>query len=223
MTISANFSANPAVEQLIKTGLQLAGLLALGRSPQPAQMTDARTIFDTRVKELQAKGIILATMERATLALVAGQTSYALDADTIDVDGDGMVAQSGQNTRTVVRQIPYNDYHHLSDLTTTGVPTQMYVEKLATASVLVWPVPTANMTLDYRRIRLLRDNDSGGVTVDAVLQRGLRLMTLYIAHDLALNGNVPINKITYLAGLLDKAEKTLLGDSHEKGDVSFYL
>lgn len=222
MTISANFTANPTVEQIIKAGMQLAGLLRLGGAVRADQMVDARTIFDTRIKELQGKGVILATEERAVLALVSGQTAYPLAADTIDIDGDGMLTQSGSTSRTVVRQIPFADYHMLSDLTITGVTTQMYVEKQASVQVLVWPVPDAAMTLNYRRIRLLRDVDSGGVTAD-VWQRGLRLLTLYVAHDLAMNGNVPINKVTYIGGQLEASEKTLLGDAHEKGDVCFHF
>lgn len=222
MTVSANFTANPTVEQIIKAGMQLAGLLRLGGAPRAEQMSDARVIFDTRIKELQAKGVILATEERATLALVSGQTAYALAADTIDIDGDAMVRASGATSRTQVLQIPFANYNMLSDLTVTGTPTQFYVEKQATVQALFWPVPNAAMTLDYRRIRLLRDVDSGGVTAD-LWQRGLRLLTLYVAHDAAMNGNIPMNKISYLATLVMAAEKTLLGDAHEKGDVSFHF
>ena len=221
MAISPNFSNNPIIGQIVKSGFQLAGLLRLGGELRPDQMADVRTMLEDRLKELQAKGVILATEERTTLALVSGQTQYALDADTIDIDGDGMVlSPNSLGSRTPVMQIPYADYHMLSDLTVTGIPTQMYVEKQASVSVLFWPVPNASMTLDYRRIRMLRDIDSDGVNAD-LWRRGIRLLTLYVAEIACMSGNVPLNKLNLIRGDVEKAEQTLLGDSHEKGDLHF--
>ena len=222
MAISTNFTSNPIVGQIIKSGFQLAGLLRLGGELRPEQMADVRLMLENRLKELQAKGVILATQERTTLALVAGQTQYALDADTIDIAGDGMVATPNSVSRTPVRQIPYDNYHKLSDLTVTGLPTQMYVEKQASVNVLIWPVPSDNMTMDYQRIRMLRDVDSDGVNAD-LWRRGIRLLTLYVAEIACYSGSVPLNKIALIRSDVQAAEKTLLGDSHEKGDLCFSL
>lgn len=222
MTVSANSDFNPTVAQIVKQGLQLAGLLPFGQEPRTDQQTDVRAILGARISELQAKGMVLGTAERTTTALTSGTASYALATDTIDITGDAMVLQSGRTTETPVLQFPWANYQELSDKTVTGIPTQMYVEKQATARVLLWPVPNASMTLSYRRIRLFRNVDSGGVTAD-VWARQVRLLTLYVAHDLALAGNLPINKIQYLGGMVAQAERTLLGDSEERGDLQFYL
>lgn len=222
MTVSANSDFNLTVGQIVKQGLQLAGLLPLGQEPRTDQQADARLILGARVSELQAKGLILGTAERTTLALTSGTASYALASDTIDVTGDGMVLLSGSTIETVVMQFPWANYQQLADKTLSGLPTQMYVEKKATVSVLVYPVPNAAMTLSYRRVRLFKNVDSGGVTPD-VWARQLRLLALYLAHDLALAGNLPLNKITYLGGLVALSERTLLGDSEERGDLQFTL
>jgi hypothetical protein len=222
MTVSANSDFNLTVSQIVKQGLQLAGLLPLGQEPRSDQQDSVRLILGTRLSELQAKGVVLGTTERTTLALSSGTASYALATDTIDITGDAMVLQSVSTLETPVIQKPWANYQELSDKTTAGIPTQMYVEKQATVRVLLWPVPNATMTLSYRRIRLFRNVDSGGVTPD-VWARQLRLLVLYVAHDLALAGNLPINKIGYLGGLVAQSEKTLLEDAQEKGDVQFYM
>ena len=223
MAISPNFSSNPIIGQIVKSGFQLAGLLRLGGELRPDQMADIRMLLENRLKELQAKGVILATEERTTLALIAGQVQYDLAPDTIDIDGDGMILSSTSlGTRTVCEQRTYDNYHHNSDLTVQGVPNQMYIEKQAAVTVSFYPVPNKNMTMDYRRIRMLRDVDSDGVNAD-LWRRGIRLLTLYVAEIACYSGNVPLNKIALIRQDVKEAEEKLLGDSHEKLDLQLYI
>lgn len=222
MTVSANSDFNLTVAQVVKQGLQQAGVLPLGQEPRPDQQADVRSILAVRLSELQAKGVLLASTERKDLTLSANVSTYSLDSDTVDVTGDGMVKVAGAVSQTQVLQFPWANYQMLTSKDTTGTPTQMYVEKQASVSIVVWPVPTQAMTLSYRRIRLLRNVDSGGVTPD-VWARQLRLLVLYVAHDLAMAGNLPLNKIAYLGAQVAAAERTALRDSEERGDLQFYM
>lgn len=224
MTTSANSDFSLTVERVIKQALQKAGLLPLGQNPRSDQMADARDFMNTRLSSLQAKGVVLGTTERTTLALTAGTSTYDLPVDTVDVTNDmAMVAASGSNTQTPVYHISYDNYSRISDKTVTGTPTMMYVEKTGlTVRLLLWTVPTLNSTLYYRRIRLFKNTDSGGVNPDVWI-RQQELLVLYMAHDLAMAGNMPQNKIDHLHALSTLAEKTLLGDANEKGDMQAYV
>lgn len=224
MTISANSDFSLTVDRIIKQALQKGGLLPLGQNPRTDQMADARDMLNTKLAALQAKGVILGATERSTLALTAGTSTYDLPADTIDLTNDmAMVAKVGFNTQTPVYQISYDNYQRLSDKTVTGTPTMMYVEKTGlTVRVLLWTVPTDNSTLYFRRIRLFKNTDSGGVNPDVWI-RQQELLVLYMAHDLAMAGNMPQNRIDHLDSLVMKAEKALLGDANEKGDMTCYM
>lgn len=224
MTVSTNSDFSLTVERIAKQALQQAGLLPLGQSPRTDQMSDVRDIMNTRLAELQAKGVILGTTERVTLALTAGASTYDLPSDTVDLTSDmAMVAKVGFNTQTPVYHISYDDYSRISDKTVTGVPTMVYVEKTGlVVRLLLWTVPSDDSTLYFRRIRLFKNTDSGGVNPDLWV-RQQRLLVMYMAHDLAMAGNLPQNKIDHLDALAMRAEKTLLGDANEKGDINFYM
>ena len=224
MSISANSDFSLTVEKIIKQALQQAGLLPLGQNPRAEQMADARDILNARMAELQAKGVILGTTERTTLALTAGTSTYDLPADTVDLTSDmAMVAKVGFNTQTPVYHISYDNYARISDKTVTGVPTMVYVEKTGlTVRLLLWTVPKDDSTLYFRRIRLFKNTDSGGVNPDTWI-RQQRLLVMYMAHDLAMAGNLPQNKIDHLDALAMRAEKSLLGDANEKGDMQVYM
>jgi hypothetical protein len=224
MSISANSDFSLTVERIIKQALQKAGLLPLGQSPRSDQMTDARDMLNTKLAALHGKGVILGTTERTTLALTAGTSTYDLPSDTVDLTTDmAMVAKVGFNTQTPVYQISYDNYQRISDKTVTGIPTMVYVEKSGlVVRLLLWTVPTENSTLYFRRIRLFKNTDSGGVNPDVWI-RQQELLVLYMAHDLAMGGNLPQNKVEYLGVLVTRAEKALLGDAGEKGDMQCYM
>lgn len=224
MTVSTNFNFNPNVGEIMRSGMQMAGLLPLGQLMQPAQAADARRLLGLRLESMQARGVLLSTLEQKTLQLIPSQASYVIpEADTIDIHGDAMVQQVGFTQETIALQFPWANYQILVDKTILGVPTQFYVEKAqASVTVFLWPVPQVSATLKYRRIRLLRNADSDGVTAD-LWQRQLRLLTLYVAHDLALAGPLTLPRVQYLAGLVEKEEKIVFGDSSAKGPLQFML
>jgi len=210
------------IAEILRSAMQQAGILALGQLPQAQVMADARRVLDLRLKALQARSVLLDSKERKTLPLAVGVASYALDSDTIDVHEDAMIQQAGQATETLCIQFPFHNYQILTDKTVQGIPTQFYVEKHQTVTIFVWPVPSVAMSLNYRRIRLLRDTGDDGKTAD-LWQRQIRLLTLYVAHDLALGGPLTMARVQYLRTLYEQEEKIVLGDSSEKGSLQFML
>ena len=224
MSVSANSDFSLSVDRIIKQALQKAGLLPLGQNPRSDQMADARDMLNTRLSALQAKGVVLGATERTTLTLTAGTSTYDLPSDTVDLTSDmAMVAKVGFNTQTPVYHISYDNYQRISDKTVLGTPTMLYVEKTGlTVRLLLWTVPQDASTLYFRRIRLFKNTDSGGVNPDVWI-RQQELLVLYMAHDLAMSANMPQNRVEYLGVLVKRSEDALLGDASQKGDCQMYM
>src|SRR5678815_497234 len=163
MTISTEYSFNPTADELVRQAFQMGGILSLGRRPRTEQLNDARDILTTLLKAMQAKGTMLVTAERTTLALVAGTASYTLAEDTIDVEFPTTWNSSVSTSEILVERMSYSDYAALGDKTSQGTPTRAYVEKTATLTVTFYNVPSQAGTWNYRRIRLIRDAANGGV------------------------------------------------------------
>lgn len=222
MTISDSFSFNPTADEIIRQALQLSGLVTLGRRPQPAMLADARDMLSTMLKALQAKGTVLTTSERTTLALTSGTATYSLAADTIDVQFPTTLQASGSTSETIIERMSYDDYAPIADKASTGTPTRAMVEKGATLQVTFWNVPNGSYTWKYRRIRLIRDTDSGGVTLD-LTRKYLQAIVWKMAHRLALANAVPLTRVQYLEVQALAAQEEATGDDNERGDTNLQL
>jgi hypothetical protein len=221
LTISANSSFNPQVDTILRMALQMAGLLPLGRNPSAAELAHARDHMNASLKSLSGVGPALTQMERTTLALVAGTSTYVLAADTIEVSFPMSIAVVGQTTETWIEHMTFATYQTMSSKDLQGTPTSCYVEKLSTVSLVFWPVPSQAYTLSYQRQRLIRDADSGS-TVD-LTQRWFNWLTYEMAHKMSLAGSLTLAASKNLKGLADEALLLAMGKEQEGGSVVFEL
>lgn len=222
MTISANSSFNPTADQIVRQAFQSAGIVPLGRVPRVDQLNDARDMLTTMLNAMQDKGIMLVTAERVTLTLAPGVASYTLAADTIDVEFPTTYSSPGSTSEQIVERMSYSDYAPLSDKTASGIPSRVYVEKTATLTATFWNVPTEAGTWHYRRVRMIRDVDSGGVTLD-ITKRYLQAIIWKLAHRLALASGIGIQRVQYLEQQALAAQAEALGDDAERGDCQILL
>ncbi len=213
--------------QLDRTGIlrnayQMAGVVMAGANPDSAQLAMASDFLNLRVKELQSNGIILVTVERRTIPLIAGTASYALASDTLDVATDHpFVTQSGTNGINVPLQWWSRDqYMILTVPTTLSQPTSIYIEKTATITANLYPVPDSSwVSLTLPIIKLLDDLDSGGA-VTGLQAKYLRTLVLGTALDLAIaHGLLP--RVNILAPQYEEAKKLAVQDDHQRGNLRF--
>ncbi len=226
MTVSVNSNFEMTRDTLIRRAYQVAGVAASNVTISGDDISMAVDFLGAELDSLQAEGVILRTVERTTVALTSGEETYALDSDCIDIAVDpdnfgGMVwATSGSETR--VTSVSRQQYEKLSNKTATGTPTMVYFEKQATISAIFWPVPDASMTFRYSKVRLIKDADTGGVTLD--LQRKWQKAIMYsLAWQLALAKGMPLDKVGFLRNTADQLKSTARADEAQKGDAQFVL
>ncbi len=221
--MSATFA--PSVDMLIRQGLQLAGLLPLGREPSGIELRHARDMFDVTLKSLSSRGACLDQLEREEMTLAppaAGQkSSLAMDADTIEVAFPMMLKLSGQDSETPISHIYFPQYQAISNKLSTGTPTSCYVEKLATVTLYFWPVPTQTYTVSFQRQRLVADSASG--TAPDMRGRWTDALAWSIAHKMALAASLPITTAKYLNDQAELAVLRAMGREQEGGDLCFEL
>ena len=218
--MSTTFQLN--ADGFTKQALQLAGLLTLGREPNNSMLQDARDLFSTMLKSLQARGVTLTQAVRSTLTLTQGVADYTLPTNVIDVEFPTTIQASGDNNEVWVDKMTYSDYRVISDKTTEGTPTRAYVEKLAVCTVSFWSVPEKTYTWNYRAITLLPDMSSGA-TEPGLTQRWMAALVWRLAYWLAHAYNLPMEKRIELKGIADEEERLVLGQENERGDLYLQL
>jgi hypothetical protein len=120
-------------DTLLTKAIRITGILATDEDPSQRQLAQAAEHMNLTLDELQASGVILRTIERATLALTSSTGEYALAADTIDVeigqsDTMGTIVLSG-GSEPIVKTMSRDEWLQLSNKSYTGMPTRAYLEK----------------------------------------------------------------------------------------------
>ena len=226
MTVSANYSLDPSRDQLITMAFRLSGLLEAGKSPSQNDVNMASDFFNLELMNLQAEGVILRTVERASTSLTASTASYSLAADAIDIeigpnDQAGTVNASG-GSDTVVTVMARHEYQDIASKTITGLPSRVYVEKLATITCIFWPVPDTAYTFKYSKVRLLRDMDSGTVTTD-LARRWLQAVVYAIASQICLAKSMPLDRVSLLRNEAERLKQRLHADDSERGKIHMHI
>lgn len=169
MTVSATATWELRRDQLIARALNLAGVLNAGHNPSRDQIAVGVDFLQMLLASLQSDGIILQAIERYSQPLTAGVGAYLAPADTLDVEDGAVVRSTNGNDITLTMIGSMRDYNALGTKTISGQPTEYYAERnpTGTSTVYLYPVPTSDWpTLIYPRVRRLRDNDRGDVSID---------------------------------------------------------
>lgn len=221
MTISANSDFNPELDTVLRMGLQLAGLVPLGKSASAPQLAHARFFLDVLLKSMKNGVYMLAQREPTTLALVAGTSTYTLPVDTIEIDFPIMLTAPGATVQTQVDQIAYDRYQETVDKQTRSLPIQCYVEKLSVVTLYFWPTPDQAYTASYRRRRLVRNADSG-TTLDAT-PGWIRGVAYQIAADMGRAGSMDQATITDRQNMADRELSQAEARENDESPMQFVL
>jgi hypothetical protein len=223
MTVSSAYSWTGVVDDICRRGLQLAGLLPLGRTMDANTQGHAREFLQDTLKSLRTMGVGLDQWENTTLSLAAGTagavTTTTLPADTVSLDFPVMILASGETAQSQVQRYVWEQYQQITDKATQGRPIAAYVETGATLAIKWWPVPDRAYTVSYRRERLARDADSG-TTID-LRPMWTDALVYTMAHKLALAGSLGAERCKMLKDLADEKTQAAKGREHEGGDLQF--
>ena len=125
----------------------------------------ARRSIDLLMLEWQNRGLNLWTVQNTTLALVAGTSSYDLDADKLDIIEGLLRTDAGDPAKQsdlTMQRISVSQYAHQTNKLTQGRPLQYYVQrKPAGITIHVWPTPDATQTYTFAYYYMDRIEDTG--------------------------------------------------------------
>jgi len=226
MTVSVNPLPDFQRDQMLVGAIRLCGVLTAGEYPTPDQIDGALFHFRLALDELQSEGVVLTTVERTTLALVAGTAEYTLPSDVLDVAmgqddaiGDIIGTTTGE---TIVKTMGRGEWMNLAVKDVQGRPSRCYIEKQNGTKAVFWPVPDASsITFRYAKVRLLRDNDTGASTMD-LRRTWAPYMTYATASGVAFDNSMTDKGNNFKALADAKLTKYKAGDQ-QQGSLRFQI
>lgn len=220
MTIATTATWSPTVEGIVKRAFQLAGVLGMGRTLSAAEATDGREHLEDALKA--ARPASLTQIEDVTATLTAGTGDLTAAADTLEVDVHSVrLVSPGETTERPVAWMDFSTYNMQTDHTTQALPYGVYVKKTNAVVLRFYPVPDLAYTVKYRRERITRDATAGS-TIDRS-QRWIESVVYMVAHKVALQSNVPLGKVKYLADEWHRLEEAAQGRETSQGGIQFEL
>jgi hypothetical protein len=165
------------------------------------------------------------TYEQGTIPLVAGTATYNLPEDTVDllehVIRTGAGSASTQADLTITR-ISVSTYATIPNKLQKARPIQVWIERLNTPRITVWPVPdnTQPYTFVYWRLRRIQNAGEGVNTMDMPF-RFLPCMVAGLAYHLALKIPSGGERLSILKQQYDEAWALASEEDREKAAVRF--
>jgi hypothetical protein len=159
------------------------------------------------------------------IPLVAGQATYNLPADTVDllehVIRTGAGSASTQADLTITR-ISVSTYATIPNKLQQARPIQVWIERLDTPRITVWPVPDNSQpyVFVYWRLRRIQDAGTGVNTMDMPF-RFYEAMTAGLAYHLALKIPGAMDRLPILKQQYDEAWELASTEDREKAAVRF--
>lgn len=185
----------------------------------------ARRSLNLMFADWANRGINMFTFEQGTITLTPGVATYELPEDTVDllehVIRTGAGNQSTQADLTITR-ISVSTYATIPNKLQQARPIQIWVERLNTPRVTLWPVPDNSQTyqLVYWRMRRIQDAGDGVNTMDMPF-RFVPCMVAGLAYYLALKVPGAIERLQVLKEQYEEAWQLASGEDQEKAALRF--
>ena len=183
----------------------------------------ARRSMNLMFADWANRGLNMFTYEQGSIPLVAGTATYNLPEDTVDLlehvirTGAGNVSTQADLTIT---RISVSTYATIPNKLQQARPIQVWIERLNTPRITVWPVPdnTQPYTFVYWRLRRIQDAGSGVNTMDMPF-RFLPCMVAGLAYYLALKVPGGTERLGVLKQQYDEAWELASTEDREKAAV----
>ena len=161
--------------------------------------------------------------DSGTIAITSGTAQYDLPADTIDLL-DQVIRTNAGNTSTqsdlTISRIGVSTYSSIPNKLTTGRPIQVFIERLITPRINLWPVPDQSYTFVYFRMRRIQDAGSGVESADVVF-RFLPCLVAGLAYHIAMKVPELMGRIDMLKKVYDEQYALAAGEDREKTSENF--
>ena len=215
----ANFNLDLA--EIVEEAFERAG----GELRTGYDLRTARRSLNLMFADWANRGINMFTFEQGTINLVPGTATYNLPTDTVDllehVIRTGAGVESTQADLTITR-ISVSTYATIPNKLQQARPIQIWVERLDTPRVTLWPVPDDSQAyqLVYWRMRRIQNAGDGVNTMDMPF-RFIPCMVAGLAYYLALKVPGAMERLQVLKMQYDEAWDLAAGEDQEKAAIRF--
>jgi hypothetical protein len=215
----ANFNLD--LSEIVEEAFERCG----GEMRTGYDLRTARRSLNLMFADWANRGVNMFTFEQGTINLVPGTATYNLPTDTVDllehVIRTGAGVESTQADLTITR-ISVSTYATIPNKLQQARPIQIWVERLDTPRVTLWPVPDNSQTyqLVYWRMRRIQNAGDGVNTMDMPF-RFIPCMVAGLAYYLALKVPGGAERLTVLKEQYDEAWQLAAGEDQEKAALRF--
>ena len=221
MTTSGTTAFNMDLTELVEEAYERVGAeLRTGYD-----LRTARRSLDLMFANWANRGINMWTFEQGSINLQPGQATYNLPADTVDLlehvirTGAGNVSTQADLTIT---RISVSTYATIPNKLQQARPIQVWIERLETPRITVWPVPDNSQPYIFVYWRMRRLDDAGnGVNTMDVPFRFYEAMVAGLAYHLALKVPNGLERLQVLKAQYDEAWELASTEDREKAAVRF--
>jgi hypothetical protein len=205
MATSGTYTYNPSLGELTLFAYNLAGVRNTALVQE--HMEAARMASNLMLANWSNKGVNLWAVDLVTVPLVAGQSTYNVDGNTVMMLDAYMVIDDGNADPIdrIILPISRTEYASYPNKEQQGFTTVFWFDRLIAPTVTLWPVPDGNSAqfLKYYRVRRIQDSNlQGGQNVE-IPYLWLDAFAYGLASRLAQIWNPPL--IQMLKPLADEA------------------
>ena len=157
MTTSGTYAFNPALGEIVLYAYQNIGVRPT--SVLQEHMESARMATNMMLSRWSNQGVNLWAVDPVTEPLIQGQTTYAVDGNTVMVLDAYTTTANGPDR--VIMPISRTEYASYPNKTQQGFPTSYWYDRLISPTLTLWPVPDGSSAtiLKYYRVRQVQDSN----------------------------------------------------------------
>jgi hypothetical protein len=221
MATSGTASFNLDLSEIVEEAYERCG----GELRTGYDLRTARRSLNLMFAEWASRGLNMWTFEEGTINLVPGVATYDLPTDTVDLL-DHVIRTGAGNVSTqadlTITRISVSTYATLPNKLTQARPIQVWVERLDTPRVTLWPVPDNSQQYQFVYWRLRRIQDAGdGVNTMDMPFRFVPCMVAGLAYHLSLKVPGGLERMAMLKTQYDEAWAIASTEDREKASDRF--
>lgn len=219
MTTSGTTAFNLEFTELVEEAFERAG----SELRSGYDLKTARRSLNLLFADWSNRGLNLFTIDSGTINCVAGTATYVLPDDTVDLidhvvrTGAGSATTQADLTCT---RISSSTYATIPNKLTQARPLQIWIQRLNTPQVTLWPIPDDSTTYQivYWRLRRIQDAGNGANTPDVPF-RFLPALVAGLAYYLALKLPNGIDRLQVLQEQYGTALQMAQDEDREKAAI----
>ena len=211
MTTSSSTNFEIDVAEYIEEAFERCGLEA--RTGYDLQT--AKRSMNIMLAEWANRGLNQWTIEQRTQTLTANDSDYSLETDVIDILS---AAVRKSTTDFSMTRISRDNYLAIPTKTTTGRPTQFFLDRQITPNLKIWPAPeNSTDTIVYDALTRIQDADGVTNTMEIPF-RFYPCLTAGLAYYIAMK-RAP-DRIQLLKSVYEEEFERAMGEDRDRSSFT---